>query len=496
MLFFNIVAITTLVPAVRASALRPIRPQQADLSQFSHLESPVALQGVLKNIGANGSDVAGASAGAVVASPSTSHPDYFYTWTRDAALTFSMIVDRFLAGDNSLESLIHQYIAAQAKLQTVSNPSGGLSDGTGLGEPKFYTNLTAFLGSWGRPQRDGPALRASTLIAYGKHLMAAGQQSVVKSNIWPIVQNDLTYVAEYWNQTGFDLWEEIEGSSFFTTAAQHRALVEGSAFAGALGQSCDGCDSQAPQILCFLQNFWNGTAVVSNLAANDGRSGLDANSLLSSIHTFDPAARCDDTTFQPCSARALSNHKLVIDSFRSLYGVNSGKAAGSAIAIGRYAEDTYQGGNPWYLTTLAAAEQLYDALYQWKRQGSLSITQTSLPFFQGLVLSAATGNYSSSSTTYSSITKAVQAYADGFVSVVQQYTPNNGTLSEQFSRENGTPISARDLTWSYASFLTAVARRGRSMPSSWGSSRANKVPTQCQGSSATGTYVTPTVRSW
>lgn len=149
-----------------------------------------------------------------------------------------------------------------------------------------------------------------------------------------------------------------------------------------------------------------------------------------------------------------------------------------------------------YLTTLAAAEQLYDALYQWKRQGSLSITQTSLPFFQGLVLSAATGNYSSSSTTYSSITKAVQAYADGFVSVVQQYTPNNGTLSEQFSRENGTPISARDLTWSYASFLTAVARRGRSMPSSWGSSRANKVPTQCQGSSATGTYVTPTVRSW
>jgi len=260
-----------------------------------------------------------------------------------------MLVERSLAGDTSLEFLIHQYITAQAKLQTVSNPSGDLSDGSGLGEPKFYTNITAFLGSWGRPQRDGPALRASTLIAYGKHLMAAGQQSVVKSNIWPVVQNDLSYVAEYWNQTGFDLWEEIEGSSFFTVAAQHRALVEGSAFAAALGQSCDGCDSQAPQILCFLQDFWNGTAVISNLAANDGRSGLDANSLLSSIHTFDPAARCDDTTFQPCSERALSNHKLVIDSFRSLYRVNSGKSAGSAIAIGRYAEDTYEGGNPWWV---------------------------------------------------------------------------------------------------------------------------------------------------
>jgi hypothetical protein len=33
------------------------------------------------------------------------------------------------------------------------------------------------------------------------------------------------------NNTGFDLWEEVSGSSFFTTNAQHRALVEGSALA-------------------------------------------------------------------------------------------------------------------------------------------------------------------------------------------------------------------------------------------------------------------------
>lgn len=260
-----------------------------------------------------------------------------------------MLVDRFIAGDSSLESVIQQYIAAQAKLQAVSNPSGSLSDGSGLAEPKFNVDETAFTGAWGRPQRDGPALRATTLIAYGNQLIAKGKQSVVKSNIWPIVSNDLKYVAQYWNQTGFDLWEEVQGSSFFTVAAQHRALVEGSTFAKALGETCDGCDSQAPQTLCFLQDFWNGTAVISNLA-NNGRSGLDANSLISSIHTFDPSASCDDTTFQPCSARALSNHKLVVDSFRSIYTINSGNKAGSAAAVGRYPEDSYQGGNPWYLS--------------------------------------------------------------------------------------------------------------------------------------------------
>lgn len=258
-----------------------------------------------------------------------------------------MLVERFVSGDTSLETVIQQYITAQAAVQTISSPSGGLSDGAGLGEPKFNVDVTAFTGDWGRPQRDGPALRASALIAYGNHLVDAGKQSVVVTNIWPIVRNDLNYVAQYWNQTGFDLWEEVDGSSFFTIAAQHRALVEGSTFAATLGQSCDFCDSQAPQILCFLQEFWNGTSVISNLASN-GRSGLDANSVLSSIQTFDPNSSCDDTTFQPCSARALSNHKLYVDSFRSIYGLNSAKASGQAVAVGRYPEDVYQGGNPWY----------------------------------------------------------------------------------------------------------------------------------------------------
>jgi glucoamylase len=151
---------------------------------------------------------------------------------------------------------------------------------------------------------------------------------------------------------------------------------------------------------------------------------------------------------------------------------------------------------PRYLATLAAAEQLYDALYQWKQQGSLTITQTSLPFFQDLDSTARVGNYSSSSSTYTSLTGAVQTYADGFFSVVQQYTPSNGSLAEQFTRDDGAPISARDLTWSYAAFLTASDRRSGIVPASWGASSANKVPSQCQGSSATGSYSTPNVGSW
>ncbi|KAJ6014999.1 hypothetical protein N7540_009590 [Penicillium herquei] len=494
---FNVLALAALLtPGVLSSVLHqiPVR-RDSSLSSFIQSESSLALQGVLDNIGADGSKVAGASSGVVVASPFKVNPDYFYTWTRDGALTLKVLVDTFLAGDSSLESTIQQYIDAEAQIQAVSNPSGDLSNGAGLGEPKFEVNITAFTGDWGRPQRDGPALRATALIAYGNYLVSKGEESTVKSNIWPIVENDLNYVAQYWNQTGYDLWEEILGSSFFTLASQHRALVEGSAFAQTLGESCTGCDSQAPQVLCFLQDFWNGTSIISNLA-DDGRTGLDANSLISSIQTFDPEAACDDSTFQPCSARALSNHKLVVDSFRSIYTVNSGKSAGSAVAVGRYAEDVYQGGNPWYLCTLAAAEQLYDALYQWNKQGTLEVSQTSLSFFQALTSSAVIGNYSSSSTTYSTLTSAVKTYADGFVSIVQEYTPSNGSLAEQFNRDDGTPTSAGDLTWSYAAFITAADRRNGTVPISWGSSTANNVPSQCSGSSVTGSYTTPSVGTW
>lgn len=259
------------------------------------------------------------------------------------------MIDRFVDGDSSLQGLIQDYISAQAKLQTVQNPSGDLSSGAGLPEPKFYINETAFLGQWGRPQRDGPALRATALIAYAQWLIDNGYSDVALSHVWPIASNDLAYVAQYWNQTGYDLWEEVDGSSFFTIAVSHRALVEGAALAKRLNQTIGDYSSVAFQILCFQQSFWTGSYIDSNinLVHDVDRTGKDANSILASIHVFDPEAACDDSTFQPCSSKALANHKAVVDSFRNLYSVNHGIKKGSAVAIGRYAEDIYYDGNPW-----------------------------------------------------------------------------------------------------------------------------------------------------
>jgi glucoamylase len=337
------------------------------------------------------------------------------------------------------------------------------------------------MAGWGRPQRDGPALRATALTLYANWLIDHDARSEAVQNVWPVIAKDLQYTARYWNQTGFDLWEETTGSSFFTLSASHRALVEGMALATRLEQSCNGCSDAAPKVLCFLQTFWKGTYIESNINTLESfdRTGKDGSSILSSIHTFDSASACTDSTFQPCSARALANHKAVIDSFRSVYSINNGIPQGKAVAVGRYSEDAYYNGNPWYLITSAAAEQLYDALYQWKQQGEITVTDVSLPFFQDLVPSITSGTYSFGSPTYNSITEAVRAYADGFIEIVKKYTPSDGGLAEQFDRNNGSPLSAGDLTWSYAAFLTATSRRADTMVPSWGEASSNQVSSIC-----------------
>ncbi|KAH7249790.1 Six-hairpin glycosidase-like protein [Fusarium redolens] len=470
-----------------------VQERQSSVDSFIKSESSVAIEQLLCNIGSDGCNSKNVATGIVIASPDTKDPDYFYTWTRDAALVFKYVVDRFINQyDAGLQRKIQEYIASQAKLQGVSNPSGSLSDGSGLGEAKFNVDMSAFTGGWGRPQRDGPALRATAMITYANWLIANGYTSTANDIVWPVVRNDLNYVAQYWNQTGFDLWEEVKGSSFFTTGSQYR----GAALAKKLGKSGDNYSNIAPQALCFLQTYWisSGKYVDSNINVNDGRTGKDANSILSSIHNFDPALSCDPATFQPCSDKALANHKAVTDSFRS-WNINKGISQGSAVAVGRYVEDVYYNGNPWYLATLAAAEQLYDAIYVWKQQGSITVSDVSLSFFKDLVSGISTGTYASDSATFKSITDAVSKYADGYVAIVAKYVGTDGHLAEQFDKNDGHPLSATDLTWSYAAFLSAADRRAGVVSPSWAGSVA-AVPNQCGTNTVAGSYSLATATSF
>ena len=147
-----------------------------------------------------------------------------------------------------------------------------------------------------------------------------------------------------------------------------------------------------------------------------------------------------------------------------------------------------------YLITTAAAEFLYDAVAQWKARHNLYIDETSLAFFQDLYPTANVQEYNSGNehSPFAQILDAVTAYADSFVAIAQKYTPTDGHLAEQFDRDTGVPLSANDLTWSYAAFVTMAQRRAGQYPASWGSGKATPPPKLCSGSSTPGVYIPAT----
>ncbi|MBE3046996.1 hypothetical protein IMZ48_31615 [Candidatus Bathyarchaeota archaeon] len=66
-------------------------------------------------------------------------------------------------------------------------------------------------------------------------------------------------------------------------------------------------------------------------------------------------------------------------------------------------------------------------------------------------------------------------------------------MAEQFDKSSGDPVGAKDLTWSYASFLTAAAARSKVRSPNFGwLNTAPKLPDSCEATSAEGAYISAT----
>ncbi|KAK4687124.1 glucoamylase, partial [Tremellales sp. Uapishka_1] len=459
---------------------------QDNLTRWIQRETPLALNLLLSNIG----PPAGAKDGLIIASPSRSEPDYYYTWTRDSALTISSLLPLFLpepylqpwkyiplnssspAKDPLYEPLIRDYIASQAAIQDTSNPSGDLWSG-GLSEPKFNTDGTAFTGNWGRPQRDGPALRALSLIPYAHFLLDRGWPSdvrYIKDNLYDgsqlrsfgnVIKNDLEEVAHNWPQPGFDLWEEVNGHHLFTLVMSSRAFEAGSILASRLDDplAAEYYDAQVALIDPMLRRFWDPEKGIWRATLRqDDRTGLDCAFALTTIWTAD----------RPSDPEILSTVYQYIKSFQGVYGLNK-QSWVAGWGVGRYKEDVYDGvgkskGNPWYICTFSAAHTFYLMVQDFRKAGQIEVVNITLPFWADVLeghLDVTVGDkWMKGDDEFQGALDSLRTVGDNFVEVGRRYAPE-GRMSEQFDRTNGSPIGARDLTWSYASFLEMARARER-----------------------------------
>lgn len=427
-------------------------------------ESPIAKRNVLNNIG----PPVGALPGVVsVASSNNTDPSSKFTWIRDSAMVMKSLINEFTLGlDTSLRDTIETYLLGQYRTQLITNPSGTVSTG-GLAEPRFNFDYTADTTSFSRPENDGPPLRANNLITYANWLVDEDKNTTFVENVlWPSISLDIDYILHHWNETSFELWEIAWTESYWTAAVEVHALRSAAILGRKIGRDYEvkGWESTASVILSFMQSFWNNQANYVSGNTIPDRSGIDSSTVLASIYNYDPLAGCDSLTLQPCSDRALMNLKAVVDGFRPLYPINSKTGAA---AVGLWTEDTVFG-SPWHLSTFGVAEQLYDALAVWNQTSSITVTTLSLPFFQQFFIAALVITYRPGFIGYQEILDGVKAFADNTILIAANYTPQDGMLPQMFDKEDGKPLGANGLSWSYSAALSAFDARNGLKPASWG----------------------------
>ncbi|KAF2458857.1 glucoamylase I precursor [Lineolata rhizophorae] len=494
------------IPPLPESWQRPLQEalSRDSLDSWLEREEDIAIDRLLDNVAPGGRNVRDAAPGTVIASPSRHHPNYYYQWVRDAAITTSTLVDlyaedpySFLSSD--LVPILDAYTVLQYKLQHSNNPSGSFDDLSGLGEPKFEADGSPFTGSWGRPQRDGPALRALTLISYLK------AYNETHSSLWDsdfgdewfrplydadmpadsIIKADLEYVSHYWNASGFDLWEEVEGLHFFTAMVQARALREGAKLA-ALFEDPGAAAWYALQARKLeeelLPKFWserNGHLVET---LDSPRGGLDCGLLLGALHGTERNSTATER-FAPYSDEVLVSLLALARDQRYRFPINSAPSDSSnaesefsllqGTGVGRYPEDVYdgygtspRGGNPWFLCTSSVAETLFRTVEHAVAVEQLPISSRGMPFWDALMENSSTSlepgrTYKPTDPEFDEVMARLRRAGDAFLVVVKKHTDAEGRLSEQFDRWNGYERGAEDLTWSYGAFLQAVRARQR-----------------------------------
>lgn len=375
--------------------------------------------------------------GAIVASPVLASydpdPDYFFHWYRDSAIVIdalrllhadavvgsealTMLADfiTFSAGLATLDGRalvtspawraqvredFQQYVRPEEELQQVHGERV-------LAETRVNPDGTLDISRWGRPQHDGPPLRALALLRWAQAHPQADS----------LLRGDLDYTSRHAREACLDIWEEEPGWHYYTLCVSAAALERGATWIETRGEhaQADVWRSEARGLLAELDGYWLPSEghYRSRVLTSGARSSkeLDVSVLLAVLHSGRGSG-----SHSPHDPRVQATLARLTELFAAEYAINRDLPPGRAPALGRYQGDVYYSGGAYYFATLAAAELCY-------RAGLLQ-------------------------------------RGDAFLATVQAFTPASGELSEQLDQTTGTQTSAKQLAWSHAAFISSVHAR-------------------------------------
>lgn len=393
--------------------------------------------------------------GAIVASPVLGaydpDPDYFFHWFRDSAVVVDALRMLHLDGVGDIRAAGHlrDFVDFSLSLRRLDGRElvadrtwrshvaedyrrflrddadlAGAHGKAVAAETRVNADATLDISRWPRPQHDGPALRALSLLRWSILPGAVLEPDALAD----LLRSDLQFIAQRWHEPSYDIWEEECGRHYYTIRAAAAALGDGAAWLDRGGERelAGLCSHEAARARAALEDFWlPGEGYVSSrldvakvdatAARTDKR--LDIAVVLAAIHA---GAQGAHSAQDPRLQATLGKLEGLFD---ALYPINRNRPDGAGVAMGRYAGDAYYSGGAYFFSTLGAAEFCFRAAAAgpdravWFRRG------------------------------------------EAFLSTVRRYAGSAGELSEQFDQKTGEQTSARHLAWSYAAFISCVHAR-------------------------------------
>ena len=433
--------------------------------------------------------------GSVLASPEIAsydpNPDYFFHWLRDSAIVMDalrMLIAERILGPDAQEDFVDfvcfslglckldgRAILHRGDFRRAIDPAflthvrseSELSQIFGdrvLGEVRYNPDGTLDLIKWARPQNDGPALRALTLLRFC-HLDAFRERSR-DASVRALLECDLDYTLKHWHEPCFDLWEEISGHHYYTRIVQYTALVQGSAWMEALGEvtRAQSYHAAAQEIYQRLDDHFDASdgvyltclpeASVSSSVSPTRR--LDIAVILGVIH-----AGLADGPHSVVDPKALATLARLEQLFAKEYRINRERPSDCAPAMGRYGGDIYYSGGAYYFSTLGAAQFYFRFAEAIGKGKMIPISEENRTFLAHVLGEGpqVLAGLSLEAPYRQRLFKAFIDRGDMFMAMVRAHTPASGELSEQFDQTNGAQTSAKNLAWSYAAFISAYVSR-------------------------------------
>jgi glucoamylase len=397
-------------------------------------------------------------------------PDYSFHWVRDSALVMRMLATLEAASAATEAAIYEHRLADFIRFSRLLQQSGSPE---GLGEVRYNLDGSQDMLRWSRPQFDGPPLRALALMHF-ENLRRREPSPELTHTLDEVLQADLDYVAGNWERAGFDLWEEYRGHDFHARLVQMAALEAGARRAGArrdreraqhYGAAAAGLRAALEQhwladreyygFFVGPRVYWDGTQ------RTKPGDNFDAAVVLAAVH-----GRISEGRYSLLDDRILACAIHAEDLFASLYSINQARRAEEGVLFGRYAGDTYYGGNPMVFLTLEVAEGYYGIAERLAPRTSFAVTHLNRPFLERAWLRGGLtsrlgvhDNALAGATRRRELLRGLILRGDDILRAVRRFTPASGELPEQFDQASGAPASCPNLSWSHAAFLTATQAR-------------------------------------